>query len=263
MVGYLVCVLVVASSLYGAQETTSPFSYYIGSDKKIPYLGDGCYTILTEKGQKVLTGPHLTNPLITLWNKDKTLVACKNKGSRIESLRNAHRFFIASNRAHIKAFLYTHAFDYDDNTDEHGVPLRKLHEGRAQDEEMVHIEKQLTQSLQLVAHTDHAEIAHINSYTVNAQMRHHTEPATALTAPLFVVVEHTSTGPRLFNVCPIAARLFDIPALDHPYFQTDEHKIELLKEKLLHLRCHDNPYYKALKDHESYGSSDFVEVVHH
>lgn len=241
--------------LRGADEQPkeqSPFSYYKDTDKDIPYLGDGCCTVLTMPEQKVLVGPHLESPLIVLWNNYKTLVAYKNAGTSVRSLLAvAHKWFGTTDLSSTRGFIYTHRHDYEAH-DDTGMSAKAYHEGRTQNEELKHIEKQLIQGLKLDAHAPDALKTHIFDDT---SMHHDPQFPTA---PVFLIIKHTDQGPQLFHVCPIVEDFFKV---DDPHCQSIKDKIELLREKLARLRSSENPYYKALGDNfAAYGSRNFEQV---
>jgi hypothetical protein len=242
--------LLIATSIYGAQETevkNTLFSYYSNTCKneKIPYLGDGCCTTLTQKDQKVFTGS-LEHPLIVLSSKYKTLIALKNRGASIQSLIDNACTFFGDNLQYINVRVYAHVLEHD----------KHKHENRTQEQEIDFIEKQLIQGLQLAAQPDN-----IKKYIFDDDHLYKKFPA----APLFMIIKQTDDGPRLFHICPITEQLFDTTFDSHPNV---EEQMELLKEKLVQDRIYKNPYYKALGDkygvvresEEQYGAYSFVKV---
>lgn len=248
IINLLVWGLLITMSVYGAQDVKSPlFSYYpdTGKNEKIPYLGDGCYTTLTQRGQKVFTGP-LEHPLIVLSSKGKSLVALKNRGAGIQSLVDGARTFFGTELKHIKVLLCAHVLMYD----------RHTHEGRTQQEEIDFIKNKLIQGLEIAAQPDN-----IKKHIFDDDHLYKQFPAAAA----FAIVEQTDDGPWIFHICPIIERLFDTNFDAHSKV---EEQMELLKEKLVQDRIYNNPYYKALEEkygvvresEEQYGVYSFVKA---
>jgi hypothetical protein len=245
---FLVWGLLITANVYGAQttEVKGPlFSYYpTAKNEKISYLGDGCYTTLTQKDQKVFTGP-LEYPLIVLSSKYKTMVALKHRGASVSSLADNARTFFGDNLQYINILIYAHVFAFD----------KQKYEGRTQQEELAFIEQELVKGLQFDAHPQNVK-THI--FSDDHLYQHYPVAAE------FVVIKQTDEGPDLFHICPITKRLFDTT---FDSCSNIPEQIGLLKEKLVQERAYRNPYYKTLEKlgivretEEQYGAYSFVKV---